>query len=168
MSGSWPHGLQPTRLFWPCHFPGRNTGVGCPFLLQGIFLTQESNPALLYCRLYRWSYTESKSRCEQQLLLALSLDVHTSPLVLPTRGAAKRSPFSWSPQRPCLPLACGFSREESSLLQSVIATFLSLLLAQLLKARAVDGVAHSALKSPLDPLLLLRASESQHTCVPRL
>jgi len=65
--------------------------VGCPFLLQGIFLTQESNPALLYCRLYRWSYTESKSKCEQQLLLALSLDVHTSPLVLPTRGAAKQS-----------------------------------------------------------------------------
>ena len=28
-------------------FPGKNTGVGCHFLLQGIFLTQESNPHLL-------------------------------------------------------------------------------------------------------------------------
>ena len=27
--------------------PGKNTGVGCHFLLQGIFLTQESNPGLL-------------------------------------------------------------------------------------------------------------------------
>ena len=35
--------------------PGKSTGVGCQFLLQGIFLTQESNPGLphfrqtLYC-----------------------------------------------------------------------------------------------------------------------
>ena len=29
---------------------GKNTGVGCHFLLQGIFLTQESNPCLLHCR----------------------------------------------------------------------------------------------------------------------
>ena len=28
--------------------PGKNTGVGCHALLQGIFLTQGSNPCLLY------------------------------------------------------------------------------------------------------------------------
>ena len=28
--------------------PGKNTGVGCHFLLQGIFLTQESNSHLLH------------------------------------------------------------------------------------------------------------------------
>ena len=28
-------------------FPGKNTGVGCHFLLQGIFATQESSPRLL-------------------------------------------------------------------------------------------------------------------------
>ena len=35
------------------HSPGKNTGVGCHFLLRGIFPTQESNPHLLhllYCR----------------------------------------------------------------------------------------------------------------------
>ena len=31
-------------------FAGKNTGVGCHFLLQGIFLIQGSNPALLHCR----------------------------------------------------------------------------------------------------------------------
>ena len=31
-----PHGLQPTRLFRPWDFPGKSTGVGCHFLLQGI------------------------------------------------------------------------------------------------------------------------------------
>ena len=35
-----PHGLEPTRLLCPWDFPGKNTGVGCRFLLQGIFLTQ--------------------------------------------------------------------------------------------------------------------------------
>ena len=43
-----PHGLQPARLLCPWDFPGKNTGVGCHFLLQGIFLTQGSNPHLLH------------------------------------------------------------------------------------------------------------------------
>ena len=33
-------------------FPGKNTGVGCNFLLQGIFLTQGSNPYLQ--NLFHW------------------------------------------------------------------------------------------------------------------
>ena len=39
-------------------FPGKNTGVNCHFLLQGIFPTQELNPGLLCCRqiLYLLSY----------------------------------------------------------------------------------------------------------------
>ena len=32
----------------PCDFPGKNTGVGCYFLLQGIFLTQGLNLGLLH------------------------------------------------------------------------------------------------------------------------
>ena len=37
---------------------GKSTGVGCHFLLQGIFPTQESNPGLLHCRkiLYQLSH----------------------------------------------------------------------------------------------------------------
>ena len=30
--------------------PGKNTGVGCHALLQGIFPTQGSNPGLMHCR----------------------------------------------------------------------------------------------------------------------
>ena len=44
----WPHGLYPSRLLCPWDFPGRNTGVGCHFVLQGIFLTQGLNPCLLW------------------------------------------------------------------------------------------------------------------------
>ena len=32
------------QVFCPWNFPRRKTGVGCHFLLQGIFLTQGSNP----------------------------------------------------------------------------------------------------------------------------
>ena len=43
-------GPQPARLLCPWNSPGKNTGVHCPFLLQGIFLTQGSNLGLLHCR----------------------------------------------------------------------------------------------------------------------
>ena len=41
--------------------PGKNTGVRCHFLLQGIFLTPGSNPGLPHCRqtLYRLSHQGS-------------------------------------------------------------------------------------------------------------
>ena len=44
----WPHGLSPARLLCPWAFPDKNTGVGCHFLLWGIFLTQGSNWRLLH------------------------------------------------------------------------------------------------------------------------
>ena len=50
---SQPHGLQPTRFLCPWSFPGKNTGVGCHFPLQGIFLTNRLNPCLLSL-LYWW------------------------------------------------------------------------------------------------------------------
>ena len=41
--------------------PGKNTGVGCHVLLQGIFPTQGSNPDLPHCKgiLYYLSYQGS-------------------------------------------------------------------------------------------------------------
>ena len=39
---SWKIGVD-TRLLCPWDPPGKNTGVGCHFLLQGIFLTQGSH-----------------------------------------------------------------------------------------------------------------------------
>ena len=50
-----PNVLQPARLLCPWDSPmewveGKNTGVGCHFLLQGIFPTQELNLGLLNCR----------------------------------------------------------------------------------------------------------------------
>ena len=42
------HGLQPARLLCPREFLGKDTGMGCHYLLQGIFPTQGSNLCLLH------------------------------------------------------------------------------------------------------------------------
>ena len=46
-----PLRLLPARLLCPWNSPGKNTGVGCRFLLQGIFQTQGSN-LCLWCLLH--------------------------------------------------------------------------------------------------------------------
>ena len=61
----------------PSDSPGKNTGVGCHFLLQRIFLMQGSNPwllHLLHCRdnLYHWNR-------------------HPSPVFLPGKFHGQRS-----------------------------------------------------------------------------
>ena len=52
------HRLWPARLLCPWKSPGKNTGVGCHFLLQGIFSTKGSNSGLMHYRrmLYCLSY----------------------------------------------------------------------------------------------------------------
>ena len=45
-------GLWSTSFLCAWNFPGKDTGMGCYFLLQRIFLTQELNPGLL--RLLHW------------------------------------------------------------------------------------------------------------------
>ena len=50
-----------TARLCPWDSLGKNTGVGCHALLQGIFLTQELNLGLLHCRqiLYHWATREA-------------------------------------------------------------------------------------------------------------
>ena len=43
----WPHRRQPTRLHRPWDSPGKNTGVGCHFLLQCMKVKSESEVAQL-------------------------------------------------------------------------------------------------------------------------
>ena len=67
----WPYRLWPTRILCPWNFIGKNTGVGCHFLLQGIFLTEGSNLhflCLLHCRqiLYPLSHQGSPQMSRTQ------------------------------------------------------------------------------------------------------
>ena len=54
--------MEPAGLLCPWDSPGKNTGVGCHFLVQGIFLTQGLNLGLPHCRqiLYHLSHREAQ------------------------------------------------------------------------------------------------------------
>ena len=58
-----PYGLYPARLLCPWDSPGKNIGVGCHALVQGIFPTQGLNPGLLHYRqiLYHLSHQGSQT-----------------------------------------------------------------------------------------------------------
>ena len=55
------YGLEPARLLCPWNSLDKNTGVGCHFHFQGIFLTQGLNRGFLHCRqiLYHLSHQGS-------------------------------------------------------------------------------------------------------------
>ena len=56
------HRRQLIRLPSPWDSPGKNTGVGCYFLLQRIFPTQGMNPILLHCRLTLYHLSHQGTR----------------------------------------------------------------------------------------------------------
>ena len=97
------YGLQPARLLSPWDSPGKNNGMGCQALLQGIFPTWGSNPHLL-CLTFtgRWIlyYQHHLGRPEATMLLLLS---HFSRVQLcaTSQTAAHQAPLS-----------LGFSRQE--------------------------------------------------------
>ena len=62
-----PHELQAASGFCLWNFPGKNTGSGCHFLLQGIFPIQGLNPSLL-CLLHWQADTLPLSNLESLLL----------------------------------------------------------------------------------------------------
>ena len=80
-------GLKPTKLLCPWDSPGKKSGVGCHFLLQGILLIQESNPCLL--GLLHW---------------------HTGSLPLVPSGKPKRNSYPLAiPPNSHSPQSCEFS-----------------------------------------------------------
>ena len=52
-----------SRLLCPRDSPGKNTGVGCHFLLQGIFPTQGLKPGLMNCRQILYHLSHQGSPC---------------------------------------------------------------------------------------------------------
>ena len=109
---------KPTMLLCPWDFPGKNTGVGCHFLLQGVFLTQGLNRSLPHCRqtLYRLSYQGSFASLQISLGSGLAEDAGFWHLVLHLACWLKRSENAWlhTPRGgkcvvKAFPENCGFS-----------------------------------------------------------
>ena len=77
-----PHGLQSARFLCPWDLPGKNTGVGSHFLLQGIFPTQGLNPDLLHLLQSRRFWVQLQSQedpLEKEMANHLSILVWKIP-----------------------------------------------------------------------------------------
>ena len=66
-----PHWLQHARLLRTWNSPGKNTGVSSHSFLQGVFLTQGSNPGLLHCKQILYCLSQQGSS-----VLSLSLYIY--------------------------------------------------------------------------------------------
>ena len=84
-----PHGLQLTRLLCPWNFPGKCTGVGCHFLLQGIFLIQGSNSTLSHCRQTLYHPRHQKSPC------TIHMETQKTPR---SQSSLEKEEWSWRNQ----------------------------------------------------------------------
>ena len=92
-----PHGLWPARLLCPWDSPGKNAGVGCRSLLQGIFPTQELNPGLLHCRqifFYRLSYRDDPKVAQKRRSRKLCL-TRCDPMGYTVRGILQARILEW-------------------------------------------------------------------------
>ena len=74
--------------------------MGCHFLCQGIFLTQESNPSLLHCRqiLYRLSYKGSprtEIESEVKVKVAQSCPTLCDPVDCTVHGILQARLLEW-------------------------------------------------------------------------
>ena len=92
-----------TRLLRPSDFPGKNTGMGCHFLLQEISPTQGLNRGLLHCRqmLYHLSHqgsfhpwNEDSNSCPLQQFLWTSSVTMWVKAAVKCHGSVRRS-FPW-------------------------------------------------------------------------
>ena len=97
---SRPHGLQPTRLLCPWDFPGKNPGVGCHFLHQGIFATEGSNLCLLHWRFFTsamWLHAAAAAAAAKSLQSCPTLcdPIDGSPPGSPIPGILQARTLEW-------------------------------------------------------------------------
>ena len=104
MSNSvWPHRLHTARLFCPWDSPGKNTVVGCHFLLQGIFLTQRSNPGVSCLPALAGGFFTTNHWCHLGCPLSIpqwAILQHKMKFQLPNQWLVLQAPapmLSWGP-----------------------------------------------------------------------
>ena len=107
-------------LLCPWNFPGKNTGVGCHFLLQGIFLTQGSNPHLLH-RLHWQTDSLPLAPPGKRFLWSFSCPVMSDSVWL--HGLQHARPPCPSPSPGVCPISCSLHWWYSPVVSSSDALF---------------------------------------------
>ena len=120
----------PVRLLCPWDLPGKNTGVSCHTLLQGIFPAQGLNPGLLHCRWFFtvWATMEVTTAILEKYALFVDLSTLIDNLELNSwlydglyeaskHGQKKnQSPIFWKPYTYCLHWTKGNGNDPVSIL----------------------------------------------------
>ena len=89
-----PHRRQPTRLCRPWDSPGKNTGVGCHFLLQCMQVKSESEVAqlcptpsdIMDCSLHPWNFPGKSTGVGCHCLLASCKGLHNNQIFSSTQN----------------------------------------------------------------------------------
>ena len=93
----WSYGLSAARLLCPWDFPGKNTEVGCHFLLQGIFPTQGLNPSLLHWQVNSLPLSHQGSPFQLISEIPCRRKWQPTPVFLPGTSYRQRSLMGYSP-----------------------------------------------------------------------
>ena len=112
-----PHGLQPARFLCPWDIPGKNTRMGCHFLLQGIFLNQGSNLCLLHQQVDSLPLTEPPGKLNVKLPF-----FEFSQMKIVTRAQMRQTMASVPLKHPCIflkSLSLQTSKTTMSLLSKI-------------------------------------------------
>ena len=80
-----PHGLYPTSLLCLWDFPGKNTGVGCHFLLHGNIPIQGSNSGLPHYRQTLYHLSHQGSPSGKKAMTNLDNVLKSRDITLPTK-----------------------------------------------------------------------------------
>ena len=86
-------------LLCPWDFPGKNIGMGCPFLLQGIFPTQGSKLGLPQCRQILYQLSPPGNKINQLQQMVFITNILKSKREHKWLGAEQVHFCMWFPQR---------------------------------------------------------------------
>ena len=105
---------MPGKLLWPWDFTDENPGVGCRFLLQGIFLTQRSNLGFLHYRqIFFTSYQGGPDTINVSLATIKLLEENSRLAPKELRAGEISAPLLPAPLQPAL-RARGFQEMRTS------------------------------------------------------
>ena len=90
----WPHGLCSPSLLCLWDFPGKNTGGGCHFFLQGIFSTQGSN-LCLHCQADSYWTTREVPTWRAHMCSHLSLELLSVSFLVYLYWVCQISVYMW-------------------------------------------------------------------------
>ena len=118
------HELQPARFLCPWDSSGKNTGVSCHALLQGVFLTHRSNPHLLHLLQTDSLALSHQENSLQWLIYSKYSRIYGIRLILPYDNCinilletSRSAPFSfrvWNWHKISIVKQCGSNGEASA------------------------------------------------------